>query len=179
MSDKNIPEATPKDGSDCVYKMKACNSPTSVKMPEHLDDTNWGICRQRMTHSLSFYCVEGYLYGIPVRPSDDDESDDLENWEHNDRFVQMVITMNITSSEMAHISRCNTAAAMWSNLRAVHETGGHLTSMIMKRNLFQTRARDGDNITQHLARMKEKWEQICQIGGKRSSANYVCLKKPW
>jgi hypothetical protein len=106
MSDKNTPEATPKDGSDRIYKMKA-HSPTSVKMPEHLDDTNWGIWRQRMTHSLSFYRVEGYLYGIPVCPSNDDESDDLENWEHNDQFIQTVITMNITSSEMAHISRCH------------------------------------------------------------------------
>jgi hypothetical protein len=84
MSDKNTPEATPKDGSDRIYKMKVCDSPTSVRTPEHLDDTNWGIWRQRMTHSLSFYRVEGYLYGIPVCPSNDDESDDLENWEHND-----------------------------------------------------------------------------------------------
>jgi hypothetical protein len=184
MSNRNTAEAHPSDGTDPgtgssgrIYKMKLRDSPTSVKIPEHLDDTNWGVWRQHMTQSLKYYRVEGYLYGIPMRPNDSEDTDDLENWEHNDSFVQTVITMNIASSEMAHISRCDTAAAMWSSLQAVHESSGHLTAMIMKHNLLQTHAKEGDNIAKHLAQMKVNWEQICQIGSKRTIIDDASFKE--
>jgi gag-polypeptide of LTR copia-type/GAG-pre-integrase domain len=184
MSNKSIPDATLSDGNDPVadttehiYKMKTRDSPTAVKMPEHLDENNWAAWRQCMTKSLKFYNVEGYLHGIPARPSDADDVDDLENWEHSDSFVQTVITLNIKPSEMAHISRCETAAAMWSSLKAVHESSGHLTAMIMKRNLLQTRAKEGDDIGKHLAKMKEDWEQICQMDTKRTIIDDASFKE--
>jgi gag-polypeptide of LTR copia-type len=184
MSNKNTPDANQSDGNDPVadniehiYKMKTRDSPTAVKMPEHLGEHNWAVWRHRMTQSLKFYHVEGYLHGIPTRPSNAEDVDDLQNWEHNDSFVQTVITLNIKPSEMAHISRCETAAAMWSSLQAVHESSGHLTAMMMKRNLLQTRAKEGDDISQHVAKMKVDWEHICQIGTQRTIIDDASFKE--
>jgi hypothetical protein len=57
MSNKSTSDANPSEGTDPgagnndhIYKMKVHDSPTSVKMPEHLDDKNWGIWCQHMTY---------------------------------------------------------------------------------------------------------------------------------
>ena len=64
---------------------------------------------------------------------------------------------------MVHVVQCKTAQTVWQNLEAIHESKGHQTIISIIRNLFHTKAEEGSNITEHLAKLKEYWERINQI----------------
>ena len=116
--------------------------------------------RERMKRVLRLCDVKEYVEGIIPKPAD---TKGAKDWAFNDNYAQVLISNNITESEIIHVSQCDTAKTMWDNLEAVHESKGHQTIVSIIRNLFHTKADDNTNISEHLNLLKQYWERINQI----------------
>jgi hypothetical protein len=53
---------------------------------------------------------------------------------------------------------------MWANLVAMHKSKGHQTTIFYMCNLFHTTAKEGDNVTEHLNKLKQYWEKLNLLG---------------
>lgn len=108
-----------------IYKIPTHDSPAAMKLTK-LDETNWSSWRDQMKRAMRHYELRGYADGTLPCP---DNLIDARNWEYNDNFAQMLIMTNIATTQNIHISQCETAAAMWTNLEAVHESKGNQAAM--------------------------------------------------
>ena len=53
------------------------------------------------------------------------------------------------------MANCDTARKMWANLEAIHQSCGDQTENQLMRELFSTKAKDGDDIIAHLTTLKQ------------------------
>ena len=143
-----------------IIRVQAREGSSILRLNEPLNENNWMAWRERMKRILLLCGVEEYTRGKIKRPTD---SINESNWVFNDNYAQAVILNNITSTEMVHVGQCTTAHAVWESLEAIHESKGHQTIVSIIRNLFHTKAEEGSNISEHLAKLKEYWERINQI----------------
>ena len=104
--------------------------------------------------------VKGYVTGEIARPDPAQDPEGAENWDFNDTYARVLISNNITTSQMVHISQSPTSQESWSNLEAVHDAKSHQTTIGIIRNLYRTSAEEGDNISDHLNKLKRYWERI-------------------
>ena len=63
-------------------------------------------------------------------------------------------------TQMVHISQSCMAHDSWTNLEVVHDAKSHQTTIGIIQNLYHTSAEEGDNISDHLNKLKRYWEQI-------------------
>ena len=144
-----------------IERVKMNHNSAITRMNDPLNDTNWIIWHERM----SLLCeVEGYAKGEIEKPNAKDDPEGAANWTINDTYARVLISSNVTSSEMIHISGSKTAHMSWSNLEAVHDCKGHQTTIACTQNLYHTVAREGDNIPEHLTKLKQYWERINLMG---------------
>ena len=59
-----------------------------------------------------------------------------------------------------NISHLVTACEMWTSLEAVHESRGHQYAIALMCSLFHTITDKGDDIVEHLNKLKEAWEKL-------------------
>jgi hypothetical protein len=130
------------------------------RLNDPLNESNWMAWWERMKRVLRLCGVNVYAEGTVEIPTD---AKGVEDWEYNDNYAQIMIINNVTSTEMVHVSQCNTAKAMWDSLEAVHETKGHQTTVSIIRNLFHTKAEEDSNIIEHLNQLKQYWDRIIQM----------------
>jgi len=135
-------------------------SSSIVKMKDTLDDTNWIVWRERIRRIFSLCNVEEYVYGTLPTPDPLLATPSLANWRANDIYAQVLITMNINKDQMVHVSRLNTAHEIWKSLESIHETHDYQVAIAIQRDLFRQCASDGDDIVDHLTRLKKKWERL-------------------
>jgi len=138
-------------------KIRERDTTSIPRVGEPLDETNWIVWRERTRRVLRMCRVLKYVDGLIPKPDDPDEA---ENWEDNDNYAQVIIVTNISTTEMIHVSQCDTARAMWISLEAVHEAKGLETAIAIGRNLFCVIANDSTNIVEHLNTLKTYWEQM-------------------
>ena len=86
--------------------------------------------------------------------------EDFKAWEFNDSYAQCLNSNNIIASQMMNVSNLNTACEMWTSLEAVHESQGHQYAIALMRSLFHTITDEGDDIVEHLNKLKEAWEKL-------------------
>ena len=55
---------------------------------------------------------------------------------------------------------------MWTSLEAVHESRGYGYAIALKQSLFRACAEEGDNIIEHLNKLKEIWEKLNMLNNK-------------
>ena len=134
-----------------------------TKVPEPLDNTNWGVWKKQMKPILCLCSISKYIEGVIQCPTDPKQQ---SNWDYNDNYAQVLIENNILSSQNIHMSPCETSCAMWGSLEAVHESKGHEATIAIMRNLFHTIAGKDTNIVKHLNTVKEAWECMNVVGDK-------------
>ena len=61
---------------------------------------------------------------------------------------------------MINVTRLQTAHEMWTSLEAVHESKGQQYAMAISRTLYHTGAEEGDDLVEHLNKLKESWEKL-------------------
>jgi hypothetical protein len=125
-----------------------------------LDDADWISWHSRMNHILMVCGLTGYVEGETLRPDPAIDSNGADNWACNDNYAKNLIKSNIGPSQMVHISQCTTAHEMWRSLVAVHDPKDHHTMISYFRCLFHTTANDGDDIVEHLTKLKLYWDRI-------------------
>ena len=67
---------------------------------------------------------------------------------------------------MINVTRLHTAREMWTSLEAVHESRGHQYAITLMRSLFRTCAEEGDDLVEHLNKLKEMWEKLNILNNK-------------
>ena len=87
-----------------------------------------------------------------------------KNWGINDAFTQMQIQCNMTEPHLVHVSQCKTAYEIWKSLEGVHDNKGHQALVVYMRNFYRCTAEEGNDIIEHLTKMKEGHEHINIIG---------------
>ena len=100
-----------------------------TKVPELLDDMNWSIWKNQMELILHLCGVAKYVEGKAQCPSDTDQA---TSWDYNDDYTKVLISNNISSSQVIHVKKCTTSCAMWDSLKAIHESKGHETTITAK-----------------------------------------------
>jgi hypothetical protein len=132
------------------------------KMPEPLTDNNWSLWKDRIKRILELCEVDAYALGQIPKPTRGNDQEE-RNWKYNDNYAAVIISNNITATQMIHVGQCSTANTMWSNLEAVHEMKGHQTVMEVLCNIFQSIAKDDTDIDQHLTKLKVNWDRLNAI----------------
>jgi hypothetical protein len=144
------------------------------KLQEPLDDENWATWRQSITRLLRLAGILGIVNGIIPKPGA--ESGDLDVWNFNDEYAQILITQNIMRSQMIHVGRLQSSHDMWTALEDIHEAKGNLTAIGAQRILFKTRAEEGDNIEEHLTKLKGAWEYLGSLDAEDFTVTDVQFK---
>jgi len=112
----------------------------------------FGVCR-----------LDGYAYGILKCPEKSSEPVAMDNWKYNNMYIQKIIQDCLSNGQKIHIANCNTAYEMWSNLQAIHQSCGDQTENQLMCKLMEMKAKDGNNIIKHLAKIKQLWDQITLV----------------
>src|ERR1700760_1180152 len=134
-----------------ITKVSTSHGTAVTRVLEPLDDNNWNTWRGRIKRVFRVCGVEAYIDGTIARP---DSGENLEAWEHNDNYAQLLIINNVATSQMVHVGQNTTANAIWLSLEVVHESKGHQTIIAIIRNLFHTVASDETIVTDHLNQLK-------------------------
>ena len=103
--------------------------------------------------------VNGYVYGTIECPNADEDPLGADNWEYNDTYAQIMISINVAQSEKMHTSGANSAHRMWLNLQSMHEYTNRLVLTAHLRALWHITADEGTNICEHLGKLKRQWDQ--------------------
>jgi len=117
-----------------------------------------------MNLMLKLCGVDHYVRGAIKCPDNNSDPLGAENWVFNDTYAKLLITNNIEGVQMVHIGQCATSHEMWGSLVAMHESKGHQTTISYMRNLFHTTAEEGDDISDHLNKLKQYWEKLNLLG---------------
>ena len=143
-----------------ILRVRASENQAITRTEDRLDDTNWTVWRHRLTLMLQICGVQGYVTGTVECPDPGQDPEGASNWDFNDTYAKVLIANNVATNEMVHLSQSRTARDSWLNLEAVHDAKSHQTTIGITRNLYRTSAEDGDNIAEHLNKLKRYWERI-------------------
>jgi len=77
---------------------------------------------------------------------------------------------------MVYVGQCATSYEMWGSLVAVHESKGHQTTISYMRNLFHTTTEEGDDISDHLNKLKQYWEKLNLLGDNNFKISDLLFK---
>lgn len=97
------------------------SSETSFKF-EPLKANNWLPWKTRIEAIVADKKLTKFLIGKETRPNavvptepDEEEEKAIDTWQEQDAKVRSIIVLNISDSEMVHITGAKTASEMWSN----------------------------------------------------------------
>ena len=144
------------------------------KIEETLDakSKNWAIWSQSMHLMLDIVNAGKYVEGTVKQPHSERDPVSAENWHFNDTYMRVLIAKNIAPSEKCHIRGCETADEMWNNLRKIHECTSFQIQTEQRRVFRNMKVRDGDDIPQHLIKMKNQCNMIKDFGEVEECERY-------
>lgn len=85
---------------------------------EKVNGKNYALWKLAMSQYFKIYGLRRYIDGSTAGPA---KPEDLEVWDKADGKAQLAILSAIESDQLTFVSACQTAAQMWSNLKAVYE----------------------------------------------------------
>jgi len=121
---------------------------------------------------LDIVNAKGYVDSTISKPGPNTDPDSVENWHFNDSYIKMLIAKYIAEDEMIHTTGCQTAKDMWANLKKFHQLTSYGLITNILRTLSNMQARDGDNIPEHLLKLKNQWEKIRQFKDEENHVIY-------
>ena len=145
-----------------VKRVRGNENAALIKINEPLDDTNWFNWRPHISLVLKLCGVYAHIKGEIARPDPVEDPVGADNWSFNDTYAQLLITINLTPSQMVYVGGCTAARDMWANLKAMHESGAKVQRYY--NCLFHTRAEDGEDIGEHLNKVLRYREGISLMG---------------
>ena len=102
-------------------------------------------------------------------------------WDTAEMVAKTMISVNIKPPQFVHIAQATTVQQIWENLTSVHEIQGQQTITAQWRTLYRTTADEGDDIEEHLMRMRSLQTELHQMGimvGDREFKNLVTTSMP-
>ena len=149
-----------------IARIHAAEGAAITKSGEILDNQhkNWSAWSQSMALLFKLFKVQDYVLGKVTCPDPQDNPIGAENWGYNDTFAQLLISSNIAPSERVHTNGCPTSNCMWLSLQSMHESTSHLILTTHLCTLMNTTAAEGDNITEHISKLEQCWDQLSLFG---------------
>jgi len=147
-----------------LHAQAVTESSTIIKLGGNLNENNWIAWQAKMKTALETYGVLNYIAGTVTHPDINMDHQGWKNWGSNNAYTHMQIQCNLQDVQMVHINQCKTAFEMWRSLEGVHDNKGHQALVIYMRNLYCLTTKEGDNIVEHLNKMKEGCKHINLMG---------------
>ena len=160
----NVPTSTFDATIPTITKIDLREASAIAKMADKLEESNWTVWCEKMRRIFKVTKVLPYIDGTIPCPDKETYPEQWKIWDHNDSFAQCLITCNVSDRQMIHIGRAKTAEETWQNLSAVYVPKGHQAGTAVLRNFYDTRAKESDNIVEHLSKLKELWERLNLFG---------------
>src|SRR3984885_7656067 len=133
------------------------------KTTDLLDEDNWQAWRDDIDLAFDVCGLRDYVEGTLPCPNQATDPGGAANWKYNDGYTKKVIRDRMSRAQKYHITNCKTSQEMWSNLQAIHQACGDQTENQLMRELTDTKARKGDDIIEHLAKVKQLWDRITLV----------------
>jgi len=116
-----------------------------------------------MTYVFRVCHIQGYIMGWIACPDPTKDPKGADIWVFNDDYAKLLITNNIGEDKMIHVDHCKYSAEMWKCLEAIHESCEHQTTTAYIHNLWHTIAAEGDDILEHLGKLRKYYQNINHI----------------
>ena len=118
-----------------------------------------------MQKFLCLHKVFKYAEGsCPKSEDDPSNSAELVVWEEEDLITQTLLLTNIDDRQIDHVVHAKTVAQMWESLKLAHQTWGVRTALIAKKELLNAKCPEGDNIPEHINKLKRMWNDLSDMG---------------
>ncbi len=130
-----------------------------------LREDNWQTWREDIYLTFQVCDLLGYVHGHRKCPEKDVDPVGESNWRYNDLYTKKVICDRLSEGQKYHTINCDTSNEMWKNLEAIHQPHGDHTGNELMREMMRMKAKDGENIIEHLAKLKQLWDRatlVCQ-----------------
>ena len=155
------------------YALSPSDHPGLVLVSRPLTETNYHSWSRAMRLALNAKKKLGFINGSVPRPDDDDADPALvESWQCTNDIVSSWLLNSISKDLTESIIYCESAAAMWSDLRSRFLHGNGPRIFQLKREL--TNFHQGNlTVTQYFSKIKSLWAElssygpsfVCQCGG--------------
>jgi gag-polypeptide of LTR copia-type len=129
-----------------------------------------------MKHVFTNCDIYSYIMDVIKRPNKLDDPVGAHNWDKNDSWAQHIIIHNVTSSQMNHVRAKTSAESMYSALLVTHENKAHQTVNHIQCQLYETKARDGDDLLKHLNILKSYWDHINKFSNAKFHVSDIRFK---
>jgi len=146
-----------------VQRIRAKDWSGEHKGIDPLDDENWQVWRDDIDLAFNVCGLRGYVNGEIPCPDAGSDPVGADNWQYNDDYTKKVIRDRVSRGQKHHLTNCKTAHEMWSNLKAIHQACGDQTENQLMRELTDTKANEGEDIIEHLAKIKRLWDRITLV----------------
>jgi hypothetical protein len=128
-----------------------------------LKEDNWQSWRDDISLTFRVCGLNGYINGTLKCLDLTTNPVNVSNWKYNDLYTQKVIHDHLSTGQKYHTLNCDTAKEMWVNLQAIHQSCGDQTKNQLMHELTDRKAKDGDDIIEHLAKLKQLWDCITLV----------------
>jgi LTR polyprotein gag-polypeptide-like protein len=105
----------------------------------------------------------GYITGEIRCPDMHIDLRGANNWAYNDQIMQQTIRNNVGHNQKIHCTGAAMVQEMWRNLEAIYQSQGVQTQHQLMQELYDTKARKGNDIIAHLEWLKCIWSRITLI----------------
>jgi hypothetical protein len=157
----NTNTTTPKEPS--VIHIRPKDWSGEQKTYNLLKEENWQSWRDDIMLMFDICGLDRYISGTLECPDATVDPVGENNWQYNNKYTMKVIHNRLSEGQKYHTTNCFTAQKMWSNLVVIHQTCGDQTKNRLMHKLTEMKAKDGDDIIAHLAKLKKLWDRIILV----------------
>lgn len=136
---------------------------------EKLNGKNYALWKLAMAQYFKVYGLRRYIDGSTAEPA---KPEDLEVWDKADGKAQLAILSAIESDQLTFVSACQTAAQMWSNLKAVYERTDEASKLEANRAYHGYVYKDG-SMALHIATVENLAEKCRRCGDQKSDMDII------
>ncbi|KAG6326205.1 hypothetical protein ID866_12884 [Astraeus odoratus] len=151
-------------------------SMNNYKLLQPLKDGTWVAWKGQIMPLLKLNRVWDHVTGTAQLPDPTlPDNDPLkENYESTEQIARFIIACNLSSEQFIHVSQPDRQSAhqMWENLWQVHEPHGQQSVTALRRTLYHTRAKEGEDIVTHITKMQQYQVELHQMGSLVSDDDF-------
>lgn len=145
---------------DSPYTILASDTPGCVLVSHPLSHDNWNSWKKAMTMALEGKNKFGFVDGsIPAPPPGDPNS---VLWRRNNNIVASWLMNSLTKEMQSTILHCNTAMAIWQDLKDRFEQKNGPLLYQLKRDLANLQ-QGTMSVTSYYAKIRSLWEALAEI----------------
>src|SRR3984957_18706228 len=142
---------------------------SSLNSIEKLNSSNFHSWKFQMTQLLKYRGVWKLVNGTevaPAAPADDnkEQKEQVVIWEEKNDEAMALITLSVSTSELATVRDAANARAAWLAILAVYEAKDLPGKLFLRRQFSNMRLEDGMTMQQHINNIKNVVDQLKSVG---------------